>query len=229
MRAWYRRIKSNWNRTDTIVLATNVASFFVFIGNTWWGSAWVCTLASLIPIAIQMSHAFRVYDSLRPALIFGACIGAAWPIGEGFVTSAVGWWGEYLAPGPVVWHTPIYCMLIGWLASTHIYYVTQRTREMGWSLRVNFANTIITAALLGVVGENLFVSAKMWIYHPSDLDWVSVPAFVPVAYGIGYSVLPFIKSWRPTRAAFLVAGALLIVSVGLGFAVGFFPRHVTGQ
>ncbi|MCC6155635.1 MAG: hypothetical protein IT367_17830, partial [Candidatus Hydrogenedentes bacterium] len=137
MRAWYRRVKSNWNGTDTIVLATNVASFLVFIGNTWWGSARVCTLASLVPLCVQSARASRVNDSLRPALIFGACIGAAWPVGEGFVTWAVGWWGEYLAPGPMVWRTPIYCMLIGWLASTHIYYITQRTHEMGWSPRVN--------------------------------------------------------------------------------------------
>jgi len=220
----FRRLKANWNRTDTFVLTTNVAAFFVFVGNTWWGSAWVCTLASAAPIALQVLRARAVDDALRPALVFGACIGGAWPLGEGVVTWAVGWWGEYLAPGPVVWRTPVYCMLIGWLASTHIYYVARRTLEMGWGTSIAFANTVISAALLGVIGENLFVSAKMWAYFPSDLDWAAVPAFVPVAYGIGYSILPLTTRWRAVWAAVAVAWLLLVVSVGLGLATGFFPR-----
>jgi hypothetical protein len=183
----------------------------------------------MIPLAILSFRSRSVNDSLRPALVFGACIGGAWPIGEGLVTWAVGWWGEYLAPGPVVWRTPVYCMLIGWLASTHIYYVCRRTFEMGWGLRTAIASTVITVTSLGVIGENLFVSAKMWMYFPSDMDWMSVPAFVPIAYGIGYGVLPFICRWRAASASAVVAATLLVVSVGLGFAVGFFPRDVAGH
>ena len=209
--------------------ASNTAAFLVFIANTWWSSAWVCSFASLAPLAIQIMRSRRVHDSLRPALVFGACIGGAWPLGEGIVTWTVGWWGEYLAPGPTVWHTPVYCMLIGWLASTHIYYVTKRTIEIGWDPRAAAVHTAIMAAIIGVIGENLFVSARMWTYFPSELDWLSVPAFVPVAYGAGYGVLPLINRWRAAPASVAVAVTLLLVSVGLGFAVGFFPREVTGQ
>lgn len=224
MPAWSQQIRSNWNRTDTFVQTTNTVSFVVFIANTWWGSAWVCTLASLVPLALQIVWTQRKKDSLRRALAFGACVGAAWPAGEGFVTRAFGWWGDYLAPGPVVWRTPVYCMLIGWLASTHICYVTHRTLEIGWSTRAAAVHAVIMAAIIGVIGENLFVAAKMWVYYPSNLDWVSVPAFVPVAYGIGYGILPFVARWRAVYAAAAVAATLLVVSVGLGLAVGFFPR-----
>lgn len=184
----------------------------------------MCTLASLVPLCIQTLRARAVGDSLRPALVFGAYIGAAWPIGEGLVTWAVGWWGEYLAPGPIVWHTPVYCMLIGWLASTHIYYVTKRTVEMGWSNRAAAVHAFLMATIIGVIGENLFVAAGMWRYHASNLDWLSVPAFVPIAYGIGYCVLPYASRARAVSAAAIVAALLLCVSVGLGFATGFFPR-----
>lgn len=206
------------------MLVTNLVSFALFIGNCWWSSPLVCNLASLLPLVAQIAYAARVNDSLRPALAFGALIAAAWPLGEGLVTWAVGWWGDYLAPGLTVWHTPVYCMLIGWLASTHIFYVSRRTREMGFPTAVVVGNTIFTAATLGVIGENLFVAAKMWVYHPSSLDWFSVPAFVPIAYGIGYGILPLVHRGRVVHASAAVAAALLMFSVGLGLAVGFFPR-----
>ncbi|HRK36013.1 MAG TPA: hypothetical protein PLJ47_15560 [Candidatus Hydrogenedentes bacterium] len=224
MRNAIRTIKAAWNRTDTVVMASNFGSFTLFIGNCWWESVTVCILASAIPIFFQCLRAVFVRDSLTPAIAFGAIIGAGWPIGEGLVTASVGWWGEYLAPGPMVWHTPIYCMLIGWLASTHIFYVSRRTAEMGFSHRVTIGNTVVSAALLGVIGENLFVAARMWVYHPSDLDWFSVPAFVPIAYGIGYGILPLVRRSHVVHASAAVCATLLVVSVGLGLAVGFFPR-----
>ncbi|MDZ4860995.1 MAG: hypothetical protein SGI88_18635 [Candidatus Hydrogenedentes bacterium] len=224
MRKAFRKIRAGWNRTDTTVAVCNVVSFAVFILNCRIESVWVCMFASAIPLALQLVRASRVNDSLRPALAFGAIIGAAWPLGEGLVTWSVGWWGEYLAPGPTVWHTPVYCMLIGWLASTHIFYVSRRTAELGFDGRATIANTFLTAALLGIIGENLFVGARMWVYHASDLDWFYVPAFVPVAYGIGYGILPLVKRWRVVHASAAVCATLLVVSVGLGFAVGFFPR-----
>lgn len=225
----FRKLRSHWDRTDTIVIGTNVAALALFVANTWWGSAWVCTVASAAPIAIQLAQARAVTDSLRGALAFGACIGAAWPIGEGIVTRAFGWWGQYLAPGPVVWYTPLYCILIGWLASAHIYYVARRTREMGFGRAAAIVVTCGTAAVLGVVGENLFVAAKMWSYYPSNQDWIAVPAFVPIAYGVGYGVLPFIPRWRAAPAAAAVASLLLVVAVGLGLVTGFFPRGAAGH
>lgn len=226
---WARQIRANWNRTDSIVQISNTIAFGLFIANTRWGSVWVCTMASLVPLAIQLARARVANDALRPALLFGVCMGGAWPIGEGIVTRTFGWWGEYLAPGPVVWRTPVYCMLIGWLASTHIYYFTRRMIEIGWRPAGVMLHAAIMASIIGVIGENLFVSAHMWAYFPSSLDWMSVPAFVPVAYGIGYSVLPLLHGRRAVYAFAAVAATLLVVSVGLGIAVGFFPRHIAGQ
>ncbi|MBX7254976.1 MAG: hypothetical protein K1Y02_01350 [Candidatus Hydrogenedentes bacterium] len=151
-------------------------------------------------------------------------VALAWPIGEGFVTQTVGWWGEYVALGPQVWKTPVYCMLIGWLSSTHIFYVGRRTLEFGFEMKWAVANTALTALLLGILGENLFVWAGMWRYHESTSDWFSVPAFVPVAYAAGYSVLPLLRNWRLASTTLVWATTLLLASIGLGLATGFFPR-----
>lgn len=140
------------------------------------------------------------------------------------MTLAVGWWGEYIATGPMVWKTPLYCMLIGWLSSTHVFYVGSRTLEFGFSRLAAVLYTAFTALLLGVLGENLFVWAGMWRYHTSDTDWFSVPAFVPVAYAAGYSVLPLLRGWRIIPTTLVWAAALLLASVGLGLVTGFFPR-----
>ncbi len=221
--AW-RRIRSHWTRTDTLVLGTNTAACIGFIGNCWWQSVSVCYIASLAPITVQLLWSLRHGGSLRPALGFGALVALLWPFGEGIVTLGVGWWGEYIAPGPVVWKTPVYCMLIGWLASTHIFYLGRRTLEFEFGMGHAVANSALTALGVGILGENLFVWAGMWRYHASEADWFSVPAFVPIAYAAGYCVLPLMRSWRLLPATLVWAATLLIASVGLGLATGFFPR-----
>jgi hypothetical protein len=220
----WRRIRSHWTRTDTLVMGTNTAACVVFIANCWWQSVGVCYGASIAPIAIQVLWSLRHAGPLRPALVFGGLVALLWPFGEGFVTLAVGWWGEYIAPGPVVWKTPVYCMLIGWLASTHIFYLGRRVLDFGFSMGYAVANSAITALIVGILGENLFVWAGMWRYYASEADWFSVPAFVPVAYAAGYCVLPLMRTWRLIPTTLVWAATLLIASVGLGLATGFFPR-----
>jgi hypothetical protein len=224
MRRFWLKLRTNWTRADSIVLATNTAAFLVFLANCRLESVWICTIASAVPLAIQAAYAFRVGGPLRSALLFGALIAAAWPLGEGIVTHILGWWGEYVAPGPVIWRTPLYCVLIGGLASTHIHYVSRRTSEFGYGPSVAAANTFLTAFLLGFLGENFFVAANMWRYHESGLDWISVPAFVPVAYGLGYAILPALRDWRILPTAVVCGMMLLVFSVGLGLLTGFFPR-----
>ena len=77
---------------------------------------------------------------------------------------------------------------------------------------------------MGVIGENFFVAARMWEYDPSPLDWFSVPAFVPIAYGIAYGNLPLLRDWHIGLATSTFLLVTLAVSVGLGLATGFFPR-----
>lgn len=224
MRTLWRRIRDNWDRTDSLVALSNTSALVVFVGNCWWESMWVCSLASAIPLAGQIWHGARTPGPLRDGLIFGALIAGAWPIGEGLVTALFGWWGEYLAPGPVIWHTPVYCILIGWLASTHIFYVGRRTVELGYGRFAAVLTSVFTGFLLGLVGENLFVLSGMWRYHASELDWFSIPAFVPLAYGLGYGVLPLLHGWRIIPATALCGLTIIVSCVSLGLVTGFFPR-----
>jgi len=224
MKKHWRRIREHWNRTDTVVMATNHAALAAFIWNCWLDSVALCLAASAVPLAIQIVRAIRTDRLLRDALIFGAAIGFAWPFGEGLLTESLGWWGEYLAPGITVWHTPLYCIFIGWLASTHLYYLSHRLGEMGYGRRTSMALVGVTAFGMGLLGENLFVWANMWRYDVSGLDWWAIPAFVPIAYGAGYAVLPLLNR-RGVWTVSAVCGVVLFVfCVGLGLATGFFPR-----
>jgi hypothetical protein len=175
-------------------------------------------------LAILGAAAWRAPGVLRDALGFGGLVALSWPVGEGLLTDTLGWWGRYLAPGPAVWHTPVYCMLIGWLASTHVCYIAHRTLDIGYGMRAAMLNAGLTAFVLGVLGENLFVGARIWVYHASAHQWFSVPAFVPVAYGLGFSVLPLSRRWGFFPATAAWAATLMGATVGLGFLVGFFPR-----
>ena len=145
-------------------------------------------------------------------------------MGEGVVVRTVGWWGEYLAPGPRLWDTPLYCVLVGWLATAHIVYWSQRVTDIGYGRGVAVGCCVVTAFVLGLAGENLMVAAGIWVYAPSNQDWWNVPAFVPVSYGLGYGVLPFLRHYRVVPAALIFCLALAGVSVGAGLATGFFPR-----
>lgn len=221
-RVW-RRIRGNWNRSDTWVTATNTTAFVLFLGNCGWESLAVVYAATLLPLAFQGLRSIRD-AGLRGAWAFGLLAGFLWPFGEWLVVNTLGWWGEYLAPGPRILDTPIYCILIGCLASTHIAYATRRAGEMGFGPRTVIINTGLTAFLLGIIGENLFVAASMWVYDPSIWDWWSVPAFVPTAYGLGYAFLPRLQGLPVVPRVVSFSVLLLVVCVGLGLAVGFFPR-----
>ncbi len=224
MRKHWQRIRRSWNRTDTVVMVTNHAALAAFIGNCWWQSVGVCQAACAIPLMIQIAWALRRDRLLRDALIFGAIIGFAWPVGEGIVTATLGWWGEYLAPGFTIWYTPLYCILIGWQASTHLYYLSHRLAAMGYGKRTAMAVVGFTAFGMGLAGENLFVWAGMWRYDTSPMDWWAIPAFVPIAYGMGYAVLPLLDRWRLLSTTAACAALLFAACVGFGLAFGFFPR-----
>ncbi|MCL4691253.1 MAG: hypothetical protein KJ060_01895 [Candidatus Hydrogenedentes bacterium] len=224
MRKHWRRIRDHWNRTDTVVMATNHAALGVFVANCWWHSPIVCQLASAVPLAFQIRRAVRSDRLLRDALVFGAIIGFAWPVGEGLVTAVFGWWGQYLAAGITIWHTPLYCILIGWLASTHLYYLSHRLEAIGYGRISGVAVVGLTAFGMGLLGENLFVWANMWRYDTSGLDWWAIPAFVPVAYGVGYAILPLLNRWRAEATALACGAVLIVTCVGFGLASGFFPR-----
>ena len=203
---------------------TNAAACAVFVGNCWWESLLVCYLACVVPIGLQAYRAARHSDGLRNAVVFGAIVALLWPLGEGVVVKTFGWWGDYTAPGPMIWETPVYCMLIGWLASTHVYYWSHRIIDIGYSVTTSVLCCGLTAMGLGVLGENLFVGARMWVYVPSEFDWWGVPAFVPIAYGVGYGIIPLLRRMRLVSGSLVFLSVLLVVCVGLGLAVGFFPR-----
>ncbi len=224
MRELWRRVKANWNRTDTVLAVINTLALAAFIGNCWWESVWVCHLALALPLLVQLVWARHPGDALRRALLFGAILGWAWPLGEGLFVRGFGWWGEYLAPGPRIWDTPVYCVLVGWLAAAHIHYWSRRVIDIGYRVRVSVGYAAVTAFVLGLAGENLFVAGGIWSYDASVLDWWSVPAFVPVAYAIGFGVTPLVVRRNALGAFLVVSVTLYVACVGLGFATGFLPR-----
>jgi len=221
--AWIRRIWQKWTPADSLVFFTNLTTFLLLLGNCWWDSVAVTSLAIGIPVLVQGMASYW-WETLRKAWLFGALVGIAWPFGEAAVTETLGWWGEYVAPGPVILYTPLYCLAIGWQASTYIDYLGRRTFEMGFGFGWSLWNVAASAFLLGLIGENMFVAANMWTYTPSSWDWGSIPAFLPIAYAVGYGLRPF--QWHrtllPSGLVFLVW--LLVSCCALGWAVGFFPR-----
>jgi len=220
----YRHIRNNWNTSDTVVLSVNALAFLAFIGNAWWESVAVCYAATAVPLGFQALWALRRHGTLGWVLLFGAFVAVLWPVGEGVVVRGLGWWGRYLAPGPRLWDTPLYCVLIGWLASGYCAYVGCRAVELGYAPRRAMAVSGLSAFAVGALGENLFVGARMWEYYPSTLDLGSVPAFVPVAYGLAYALVPALRPRGLVAASLGLSVVLLCWSVLLGLAVGFFPR-----
>lgn len=206
-------------------MSVNTIAFFMFVGNCWWESLGACYAALLLPLTLQTAWVVRARDrALAEALMFGAIVGFLWPFGEGVVVRMFGWWGGYLAPGPKLWDTPLYCVLIGWVASAYCFYWALRVHEMGYSRRVGGLLACLTALCIGAVGENLFVGARMWFYAPSSLDLFLVPAFVPVGYGLGYTMLPLFRGRNVVATGLAFNCAMLVICVSLGLLSGFFPR-----
>jgi len=218
-----RNVKSKWRRTDTILHAANTFAFAMLIANCWWQHVWVVYLACGLPLLVQAWRSQR--DAiLRHAIVAGVVVGLTWPIGEGLVVRAFGWWGEYRAAGVRIWDTPMYCIVIGALASAHCLYVGRRAFEMGYGLRGWAFVSGLSAMAIGLIGENLFVWAGMWTYAPSILDIGNVPVFVPFAYGVGYSLLPLLRHIPAAPMALLFNLIMMVISVTFGLATGFFPR-----
>ena len=223
MYTFWRRVRSNWRRVDTWVFGGNTAALLLFAGNCYWHSVTATYLACLLPLTLQ-AWASRNDATLRYAFWFGAIIGWSWPIGEGTVVRLVGWWGQYEAPGLRVWDTPLYCILIGWLAGAYCLYVGRRVVELGYGRRGWALASGSSALFIGTLGENLFVWSGMWEYYASPLHVGAVPVFLPLAYGLGYAALPLLAE-LPLVAMALVFNVLMIVpTVGLGLLFGFFPR-----
>jgi hypothetical protein len=224
MREFWQRLKRHWNRTDTLVTLTSLASLGLCIANCWWESVVVACAAAVVPIAMQALGAVRDPEPLVDALLFGAAIAFLWPVGEWVTVRTVGWWGNYVAPGFKLLDTPLYCVLIGWAATTYCYYWGRRVRDMGNGAWMSAFVSGSSALVAGAIGENLFVAARMWTYDASSWDWGHVPAFVPIAYGLGYATLP-LGHRLPLPAAVVVFGFFLSAAgIGLGWAFGFFPR-----
>lgn len=224
MRHVWRRIRTHWNITDTLVFGSCGAATGIFIGNCWWESVWVTYATLGVILLLQLSRAVRAGGALRDALVFGGIVAWLWPFGEYVVVHTFGWWGAYLAPGPRILDTAVYCILVGWLATAYCYYLSRRICEMGYSPAVSAFHTGLTAFVLGVVGENLFVGARMWVYDASNWDWWRVPAFVPVAYGLGYAVIPLVRRFHMAVAVLIFGLTLSAASIVLGIIAGFFPR-----
>ena len=220
----WQRIRSNWNPSDTAILVTSLVATGAFIANARLESVGLVYIITLVTLAVYARRALKNDRTMRQAFIFGGIVAWLWPLGEAFVVSRVGWWGEYLAPGPKILETPIYCILIGWVASTYCFYVGQRASEIGYSDRVSGVVSGVTALLAGIIGENLFVAAQIWVYEPSSYDWWSVPAFVPIIYGIAYGILPALRPLHIVPRTLIFTTFTLYVSIGLGLAFGFFPR-----
>lgn len=223
-REHWRRIRRAWNRTDTLVLLTNLAAFAAFVGNAWWGSVAVCHAASAIPLATQTAWAARREGPLRDALVFGVLMGLLWPVGEGVVGATLGWWGGYRAAGLFIWDTPSYCILIGALASTYLAYLGTRIEQAGYARRVASFHTGLSAVVVGFIGEALFLAAGMWQYEPSWQEVWGVPLFVPIGYGVAYAAWPRLRPLGPVRATLVFAPWALAVLAGLGLVTGFYPR-----
>jgi hypothetical protein len=222
MRKLWRILRTHWNRSDTVYALSGIVSLGLFVGNCWWESLAVCYVTLLVPLVVQLSRAPRD-ETVRSAHVFGFLVFLAWPLGEGAIVRLVGWWGEYLAPGPQIWDTPLYCMLIGWVASAHCFYVMRRSRDMGLGKTGQVFLVGFSAFLLGLIGENLFVGASMWVYTPSNMDFGGIPAFLPFAYGLGYGLLPLIDRLHIIVATVVFLLWMLVTCVGLGLLVGFFP------
>jgi len=211
-----QRIRTHWNRQDTTVLVATLTSFVILLANCIFRDPRITVASSCLGLAILFSRPAL----LRP-VIFGAIIAWLWPVGEWITVHRLGWWGEYTLAGPRILFTPLYCVLVGWLATTYCYYISFRIIEFGYSLRTAMILTGLSAFALGVVGENLYVFTGVWRYFATPLHIGSVPAFIPVAYGLGYAILPMLRRYRLPHAAAIFAPWLMAVCLILWLLSGF--------
>jgi len=224
MSAWWRKIKQSWDRTDTLVLAGNTIALCVFLGNCQWHSVTAVYMGCLIPLGLQVTRAAYKRGDLYDALIFGGVVGCMWPFGEWFVAHTLGWWGEYLQPDIQLLETPLCAVLIAWMASTYCVYTGLRARAAGFGPVIASLTSGVSALGIGILGENLFVNAEQWRYDETALRIGAVPLFIPVAYALSYAVSPFLRRMNVIWGALTLTLLMLVTSMGLGLALGFFPR-----
>jgi hypothetical protein len=180
--------------------------------------------AACTMVLVVLANEARRDHTVRHALLFGAVIGWTWPLGEGLVVRTAGWWGNYLAAGPMIWDTPVYCVLIGWIGGAYCYFIGARMVDWGWGNKAWAFVSGISAFAIGALGENLYVWARIWEYDRAGRFLGDVPLFLPIAYGISYACLPLLAR-LPVLPQGLVFNAItLVISVTAGFAAGFFPR-----
>lgn len=219
----WRRLRRGWRRSDTVLHGSNIAVFAALVLNCGIGSPWLVLVVCCAALALQ-GAASRFDPALRRAWLLGLGLGLSWPFGEGLVVRLFGWWGAYLAPGPRIWDTPLYCVVIGALASAHCAFVGKRAEELGYGLWGWAVVSGLSALAVGALGENLFVWSGMWRYEEAAWMIGDVPAFVPVGYGLCYAALPLLRRLSPIPQSLAFNGLMLVLCVGLGIASGFFPR-----
>lgn len=212
--------RAAWLPTDGWVLGVSAVALGAHLCNTAWRAVEVVYAASLVPLVI-LTVCARRDATLRWALGFGTMTALLWAVVEGVWARIFGWWGTYDAAGPRLWDTPLYCLLVGAQASTHVTYIALRSLEFRISRRLVAGLTGLHALGLATLGENLLVAAGMWSYRPWGSMWGAVPAFVVASYATGYVAVPTLRGLTPARAAALFSVLTFVISVLFSLAVQF--------
>ncbi len=212
--------RSRWSPTDGWVLAANSAGLAAHLCNTSWRSVDVVYAATLVPLAVLAARSRRD-ATLRWALGFGVTAGFLWAFGEGAFTRLFGWWGRYHAAGPRVWDTPLYCLLVGAQACSHVVYIALRALDARVSPGVVGLLTGLHALGLSAAGENLLVAAGMWSYLPWGWMWGAVPVWVVAGYSAAYVSIPWLRRMRALPAAATITALTFVTGVTAALVVGF--------
>lgn len=209
-----------WRATDAWVLGANAVGLAGHLGNLSWRSVDVVYAATLLPLATIAARSRRD-PTLRWALLFGLTAGLLWALGEGVFARMFGWWGRYHAAGPRVWDTPVYCLLVGAQACSHIVYVALRTLEARFHARLVAVLTGLHALGIATAGENLLVSAGIWSYVPWGWMWGRVPVWVVAGYSAAYVAVPALRRMRPVPAAAVFTAVTFVTGVAAALVVRF--------
>jgi len=212
--------RAAWCATDGWVLAANAAALAGHLGNTSWRSVDVVYAATLLPLAVLAARSGRD-ATLRWALLFGVTTGLLWALGEGVFARAFGWWGRYHAAGPRVWDTPVYCLLVGAQASSHVAYIAMRSLDARLAPGFVAFLTALHALGLSTAGENLLVAAGMWSYVPWGWMWGAVPVWVVAGYSAAYVSIPWLRRLRAVPAAATFTALTFVTGVAAALVVGF--------
>jgi hypothetical protein len=140
---------------------------------------------------------------------------------EGVWARIFGWWGTYGAAGPRLWDTPVYCLVVGAHACTHVAYFSLRALEVRIARPLAAGLTMLHALVLATIGENLLVAAGMWTYRTWGWMWGTVPAWVVLGYGVTYAAVPWLRTRRPLAAAVIFSVLTFLTGLLASLAVGF--------